>query len=65
MNKSIDISTYSEADLIELYEDRVAVRIFDGGMEVKAAERAAYFDWRRWVGKDVVAPIWIREKAKG
>jgi len=36
MNKSIDISTYTEADLIELYEERVAVRIFDGGMEVKA-----------------------------
>jgi len=54
---------YTEADLIELYEERAAIMEFDGGMTREAAEKAAYWDWRKQVG-NVVVPAAIREKAR-
>jgi hypothetical protein len=54
---------YTEADLIELYEERAAIMEFDGGMTREAAEKAAYWDWRKQFG-NVVVPAAIREKAR-
>lgn len=54
----------SEDDLIEIYEERAAVREHDGGMSRQEAERAAYWDWRKIVGRNVAAPQWIVERAQ-
>lgn len=54
---------YTEADLIEIYEERAAIREYDGLMERRQAEQAAYFDWRKIVGNDVVVPDHIRKLA--
>lgn len=50
-------------DLIELYEERCAIREFDGGMDRIEAERAAYFDLRKLVGSKVKMPEYIRQRA--
>lgn len=55
---------YTETELIEIYEERAAIREYDGGMSRKEAERAAYFDWRKIVGRGIVAPEWIQERAR-
>ena len=54
----------SEHDLIHLFLEIAAIREYDGGMSREAAERAAYYDWRKIVGRDVVVPEFIRERAK-
>jgi hypothetical protein len=56
-------SEWNESDIIELWEERAAIREFDGGMRRDLAERAAYFDLRRLLGKFVV-PDAIREKVR-
>lgn len=53
--------TYTEQELIEIFEERAAIRQYDGGMERKQAEQAAYFDWRKIVGKEVKVPDEIRK----
>lgn len=58
-------STYTERELIELYEERASIRQYDGGMTRIAAEKAAYWDWRRIVGPGVSAPEYIRKMARG
>ena len=55
---------WTEQELIDLYEERAAIREYDGGMRRRDAERAAYFDWRVIVGHGVAAPEWIVERAK-
>ena len=52
---------YTEDELIELFDERAAIREFDGGMSRKDAEREAYYDLRRLVGNDVYIPEAIRE----
>jgi hypothetical protein len=54
------MTNYTEADLIELWEERAAIREFDGGMTREAAEQAAYWEWRKRFGK-VKVPDVIRE----
>jgi len=58
------VMDWTEQELIDLYEERAAIREYDGGMTRKDAERAAYFDWRVIVGRGVAAPKWIVERAK-
>jgi len=54
----------TEAELIELYEERAAIMEHDGGMTRGAAENAAYYEWRKVVGREVVVPEVIRDKAR-
>lgn len=54
---------YTEAEHIELYEERAAIREHDGGMRRSEAEQAAYYDWRAIVGRGAETPEWIRERA--
>ena len=51
----------TEAELIEIYDERAAVREFDGDMTKPEAEAAAYQDWRKIVGPKVPAPKQIQE----
>lgn len=44
---------YTEAELIEIFSERAAIREYDGLIERKQAEQAAYFDWRKIVGDKV------------
>lgn len=53
----------TEKDIIELWEERAAIREFDGGMRRDLAERAAYFDLRKLIGKFDVPDV-IREKVR-
>lgn len=53
----------TDSDLIELYEERVAIRIYDGEMPERLALRAAYFDLRRLVG-NVPVPEVIRDRVR-
>lgn len=53
-----------ETELIEIYEERAAIREYDGGLPRPEAERAAYFDWRRIVGRGIAAPDYIIERAR-
>ena len=55
---------YTEAELIELYDERAAIREHDGGMSREQAEEAAYYDLRRIVGQGVSVPVEIREKVR-
>ena len=57
--------TYTEAEHIEIYEERAAIREFDGQLSRQEAERLAYYDWRQLVGRKVPVPDWIRERASG
>lgn len=54
----------NELDLIELYEERAAIREYDGGMTREQAEEAAYYDWRKLVGPRAKVPKVIREKVR-
>ena len=54
---------YTEQGLIELYEERAAIMEYDGKMERRQAEQAAYWDWRKQVGKEVKVPEVIRKLA--
>ena len=53
----------TDAELIELWEERAAIMEFDGGMERKQAERAAYFDMRKLIG-NVPVPKVIRDAVR-
>lgn len=50
-----------EQELIEIYEERAAIREFDGGLSRHEAEIAAYEDWRQIVGKKVPAPAVVQK----
>jgi len=54
---------YTEAELIDLWEQIAAVREYDGGMTRQDAERAAYFDWRNIVG-NVPVPEVMRDRVR-
>lgn len=54
----------TDEHLIELFEERAAIMEFCAGMPRQEAERAAYFDLRRLVGKEVPMPEYVREKAR-
>jgi hypothetical protein len=62
--RSIEIVLMTEAELIEIYEERAAIMEFDGGMTREAAENAAYYEWRKIVGRGVVVPDGIRDKVR-
>ena len=47
---------YTEAELIELWHERAAIREYDGGLDRERAEEAAYYDLRRIVGQGVAVP---------
>lgn len=53
--------TYTEQELIEIFEERAAIREYEAGMSRSDAEKAAYFDWRKIVGKEVKVPDEIRK----
>ena len=55
---------WTEQELIELYEERAAIMQYDGGLSKEAAENAAYYEWRKTVGRGAVVPDVIREKVK-
>jgi hypothetical protein len=55
---------WTEQELIELYEERAAIMQHDGGMTQEAAENAAYYEWRRTVGRGVVVPDVIRGRVR-
>lgn len=55
---------WTEDELVELYEERAAVREFDGGMNRDVAEKAAYWDWRIIVGRHRAVPDAIQQRAK-
>ena len=65
MQKPVTAVAYkvTEQDIIELWEERAAIREFDGNMRRDLAERAAYFDLRKMLGQFVV-PDAIREKVR-
>jgi hypothetical protein len=54
----------TEAELIELYEERAAIMEHDGALTIEAAENAAYYEWRKTVGREVVVPDVIRDKVR-
>ena len=54
---------YTEAELIEIFEERAAIREFEGGMRRDLAEKAAYWDWRKIVGNKVKVPEEIKKLA--
>lgn len=53
-------ATWTEAELIELYDEMAAIREYDGGMERREAEQAAYWELRKLVGRERV-PESVRE----
>jgi hypothetical protein len=57
-------SNYTEQDLIELWEERAAIREFDGGMTREAAEKAAYWDVKNMLGREVKMPESIRDRVR-
>jgi hypothetical protein len=54
---------YTEAELIDLWEQIAAIREYDGEMTREDAEQAAYFDWRVIVG-NVPAPEAMRDSVR-
>ena len=54
---------WTEQDIIERWEEIASIREFDGGMTRTQAERAAYYDLKRVLGRFNV-PKEIREKLK-
>jgi len=59
-----DGSDYTEAELIELWEERSAIREFDGGMRRDLAEQAAYWDVKNMLGRKVKMPEEIRDRVR-
>jgi hypothetical protein len=59
-----DGNNYTEQDLIELWEERAAIREFDGGMTREAAEKAAYWDVKNMLGRKVKMPESIRDRVR-
>ena len=58
----MNYADWTEQELIELWEERAAIMQHDAGMSKRAADRAAYWDWRAIVGRDVAVPQEIQEK---
>jgi hypothetical protein len=54
----------TEEELVVLYHERCAIMHFDGGLSVESAENAAYYEWRKIVGREVVVPEVIRERVR-
>ena len=54
---------YSDDELLEIYNERVAVRELDGGLSKPRAEQQAYFDFRAIVGGGFSVPPEIRRRA--
>lgn len=54
---------FTEQELIEIFEERAAIREYDAGISRSEAEKAAYFDWRKIVGDKVKVPEEIRKLA--
>lgn len=52
---------WSEEAILELWNERAAIREFDGGLNRTAAERAAYFDLKRLVPGTFVVPDVLRK----
>jgi len=57
-------SDWTQDELVELWAERAAIRQYDGGLDQRTAERAAYFDWRVLVGRGIAAPEYIIERAR-
>lgn len=55
---------WTDEELVELWEERAAIREYDGQLPRKQAERAAYFDVRKIVGNKVPMPDVIRQAAE-
>jgi hypothetical protein len=55
---------YTEAELIELWHERAAIREYDGGLDRERAEQAAYYDLRRIVGQGVAVPEVVRDAVR-
>jgi hypothetical protein len=51
----------TDADHLEIYNERAAIRQYDGGLSQAEAEVKAYYDWRQIVGPGVKAPAEIVE----
>lgn len=51
----------TEDQLLDLFEERSAIRQYDGGMSRHEAEIAAYWDVRRQIGPGVAIPRAIQE----
>lgn len=49
-------SDWTDAELMDLYHERAAIREYDGGEHRKSAEWLAYWDWRKLVGSQINAP---------
>lgn len=58
-----DYHDWTEAELIELYEEMAAIREYDGGMSRREAEQAAYWELRKLVGREMV-PKAVAEMGK-
>ena len=57
-------SDYTESELIELWEERAAIREFDGCMTRDRAEQAAYWDVKNMLGREVKMPEEIRDRVR-
>ena len=52
---------WTEQAILELWNERAAIREYEGGLSRTAAERAAYFDLKRLVPGTFVVPDVIKE----
>ena len=55
------MSEWTEQAILELWNERAAIREYDGGLSRTAAERAAYFDLKRLVAGPFVVPDVIKK----
>jgi hypothetical protein len=58
---SVESHEWTEEAIIELWNERAAIREHEGGLSRTAAERAAYFDLKRLVPVPFVVPDVIKE----
>lgn len=58
------MNNYTEVELIDLWQERSAIREYDGGLDRERAEEAAYYDVRRIVGQGVAMPEVIRDAVR-
>ena len=63
-DKSQATMQYTDNELIELWEERAAIREYDGGMTREAAEKAAYWDVKNMLGRAVKMPEEIRDRVR-
>jgi len=55
---------WTEEAILELWNERAAIREYEGGLSRIAAERAAYFDLKRLVPVPFEVPEVIKEKVR-